>query len=88
MAANEQPDLILMDIALGGMDSWETTRRIKNQPQTARIPVIALTAHALATDRARSIKVGCTDYDTRPLDLSRLLAKIRACLPQAQGNSP
>ena len=83
MAARERPDLILMDIALGEMDGWEATRRIKSNPPTANIPVIALTAHALATDRDRSVSVGCADYDTKPVDLPRLLGKIRAHLPAA-----
>ena len=83
MATHEAPDLILMDIALGDMDGWEATRRIKSDPRTAAIPVIALTAHALATDRAKSFEVGCAEYDTKPVDLPRLLGKIRACLPVA-----
>jgi CheY-like chemotaxis protein len=83
MAANERPDLILMDIALGEMDGWEATQRIKSYPPTASIPVIALTAHALATDRDRSVSVGCVDYDTKPVDLPRLLGKIRAHLGKA-----
>ena len=81
MAVREAPDLILMDIALGDMDGWEATRQIKDNPQTATIPVIALTAHALATDRERSFEVGCAEYDTKPVDLARLVEKIRACLP-------
>lgn len=81
MAADEAPDLILMDIALGqDMDGWEATRQIKGNPATGSIPVIALTAHALATDRAKSIEVGCSEYDTKPVDLPRLLGKITACL--------
>ena len=83
MAESERPDLILMDIGLGEMDGWEATRRIKRQHGTAAIPVIALTAHALATDRARSIEVGCSEYDTKPVDFVRLLAKIEALLPGA-----
>lgn len=82
MAVTEQPDLILMDIALGqDMDGWEATRRIKRDAKSSNIPVIALTAHALATDREKSIEVGCAEYDTKPVDLPRLLGKIRACLP-------
>lgn len=81
MAIDETPDLILMDVALGDMDGWEATRRIKANPRTAGIPVIALTAHALASDRDRSIEVGCADFDTKPVDLPRLLGKINACLP-------
>lgn len=80
MAASENPDVILMDVALGEMDGWEATQRIKARPSTAHIPIIALTAHALATDRDRSIAVGCADFDTKPVDLSRLVGKIRACL--------
>ena len=81
MAADESPDLILMDVALGAMDGWEATQLIKARPSTAGIPIIALTAHALASDRERSIEVGCADFDTKPVDLPRLLQKIQACLP-------
>ena len=80
MAESAKPDLILMDVGLGEMDGWEATRRIKRQPATAAIPVIALTAHALATDRARSVEVGCAEYDTKPVDFARLTAKIEALL--------
>jgi CheY-like chemotaxis protein len=85
MSASEMPDVILMDVALGAMDGWEATRLIKANPKTANIPIIALTAHALATDRDKSMEVGCTDFDTKPVDLARLLGKISACLP---GKSP
>jgi len=78
--ASEQPDLILMDVALGAMDGWEATGLIKGSPRTAHIPVIALTAHALASDREKSVSVGCADFDTKPIDLPRLLGKINACL--------
>ena len=85
MAANEAPDLILMDVALGDMmDGWEATRRIKTDPRTAAIPIIALTAHALASDRDKSVEVGCAEYDTKPVDLPRLLGKINACLAAAE----
>ncbi|HEY8614806.1 response regulator [Phenylobacterium sp.] len=80
MAESERPQVILMDIALGDMDGWEATTLIKQRASTADIPVIALTAHALATDRARSVEVGCADFDTKPVDLPRLLGKINACL--------
>ena len=80
MAESERPDVILMDIALGDMDGWEATRRIKANPGTADIPVIALTAHALASDQARSVEVGCADFDTKPVDMARLLGKIESCL--------
>jgi len=84
MAASEDPDLILMDVALGEMDGWEATQLIKANPATSMIPIIALTAHALASDRARSVEVGCSDFDTKPVDLQRLLGKIRALLQQAK----
>jgi CheY-like chemotaxis protein len=80
MAQSEAPDLILMDVALGDMDGWEATRLIKVNPETRSIPIIALTAHALASDRDTSVKVGCADFDTKPVDLPRLLGKIRSCL--------
>ena len=81
--ARREYDLVLMDVALGAMDGWEATLLIKSSPATAHIPVIALTAHALSSDRAKSVEVGCADFDTKPVDLPRLLGKIRACLPQA-----
>jgi CheY-like chemotaxis protein len=84
MAASEMPDVILMDVALGAMDGWEATRRIKADPRTAKIPIIALTAHALATDRDKSIEVGCSDFDTKPVDLVRLLGKIHASLRSSE----
>jgi len=80
LASEEMPDLILMDVALGEMDGWEATKRIKANPKTASIPVIALTAHAMATDRETSVKVGCSEYDTKPVDMPRLLGKINHCL--------
>ncbi len=83
-AASEKPDLILMDVALGAMNGWEATLAIKANPATAAIPVIALTAHALATDRVRSVEVGCIDYDTKPVDFPRLLGKIHAALAHAK----
>jgi two-component system, cell cycle response regulator DivK len=84
MAASECPDLILMDVALGEMDGWEATLLIKANPATSTIPVIALTAHALASDRAKSVEVGCSDFDTKPVDLQRLLGKMRALLSEAR----
>ena len=80
MASQEKPDLILMDVALGEMDGWEATQLIKRDPTTKHIPIIALTAHALSSDRAKSVEVGCSDFDTKPVDLPRLLGKIEACL--------
>ena len=90
MAASEIPDLILMDVALGAMDGWEATRRIKANPNTTNIPIIALTAHALATDRDKSVEVGCSDFDTKPVDLLRLLGKIEKCLAKKKimGDQP
>jgi len=83
MALSDLPDLILMDVALGEMDGWEATQLIKGNPATAAIPIIALTAHALASDRAKSVQVGCCDFDTKPVDMQRLLGKIRSWLPAA-----
>jgi len=79
-AAAEQPDLILMDISLPDMDGCEVTRLVRAQPSTASIPIIALTAHAMETDRIRALEAGCQDFDTKPVDLARLLAKIDALL--------
>jgi CheY-like chemotaxis protein len=86
MTEAELPDLVLMDIALGEMDGWEATKLIKANPRTAKIPVIALTAHALASDRETSVLVGCSDYDTKPVDLPRLLEKIRRCLDNVRSD--
>jgi CheY-like chemotaxis protein len=83
-AKRETPDLILMDVALGEMDGWQATTLIKAAPETAYIPVIALTAHALESDRAKSVEVGCADFDTKPVDMRRLLQKINACLEARQ----
>jgi CheY-like chemotaxis protein len=66
------------------MDGWEATQLIKGNPATSGIPIIALTAHALASDRDKSVEVGCSDFDTKPVDMQRLLGKIRACLPPAK----
>lgn len=78
MAASERPDLILMDLGLPMLDGWEATRRIKAAPDTKHIPVIALTAHAMAGDREKAIAAGCDDFDTKPIELPRLLAKIKS----------
>jgi CheY-like chemotaxis protein len=85
MALSERPDLILMDLSLPGIDGWEATRRIKANDATRRIPVIALTAHAMAGDRERAMEVGCEDYDTKPVEISRLLGKIAALLKSSAG---
>jgi two-component system, cell cycle response regulator DivK len=79
-AASESPDLILMDLSLPEMDGWEATRRLKADLATRPIPVIALTAHAMVGDRAAVLRAGCDDYDTKPVDLRRLLAKIEVHL--------
>jgi two-component system, cell cycle response regulator DivK len=80
MAISERPDLILMDLSLPVMDGWEATRQVKGNDVTRQIPVIALTAHAMAGDRERAMEVGCDDYDTKPVELPRLLGKIAALL--------
>ena len=80
MAISERPDLILMDMSLPVMDGWEATRQVKGNDVTRQIPVIALTAHAMAGDRERAMEVGCDDYDTKPVEWSRLLGKIAASL--------
>ena len=80
MARSAPPALILMDMSLPGLDGWEATRQLKALPETRGVPVIALTAHAMAGDREKAIAAGCDDFDTKPVDLPRLLAKIEALL--------
>jgi len=84
MAAAERPDLILMDMRLPVMDGWEATRRIKAQPETRDIPIIALTAHAMTGDREKALEAGCDDFDTKPVEMPRLLEKVRALLPKKE----
>jgi len=79
-AASESPELILMDMNLPVKDGWEATREIKANPETAAIPVIGLTAHAMAGDREKGLAAGCDDYDTKPVDFKSLLAKIQGLL--------
>lgn len=80
MARSETPDLILMDMSLPVLDGWEATRKLKGATDTFSIPIIALTAHAMADDRQRALEAGCDDYDSKPIELPRLLAKIEALL--------
>jgi CheY-like chemotaxis protein len=79
-AASDHPDIILMDLGLPVMDGWEATRIIKADARTASIPVIALTAHATAEDRRLAFEAGCDDYDTKPIDIARLLEKVKILL--------
>ena len=78
MTASEQPDIVLMDLTLPDMDGWEATRRIKAEAATRHIPVVALTANAMEGDREKALAAGCDDFDTKPVELPRLLGKIRA----------
>ena len=80
MAAAERPDLILMDLNLPEIDGWEATRRLKADPATRDIPIIALSAHAMAGDREKALATGCDDFDTKPIEFDRLLAKIEQAL--------
>jgi CheY-like chemotaxis protein len=80
MAQSESPDLVLMDMSLPVVDGWEATRQLKADASTQNVPVIALTAHAMAGDRDKAMQAGCDDYDTKPIELPRLLEKIEALL--------
>ena len=81
MARTEAPALILMDLSLPVLNGWEATQRLKASPDTAGIPIIALSAHAMASDREKALAAGCDDFDTKPVELERLLSKILAFLP-------
>jgi two-component system cell cycle response regulator DivK len=81
LARSERPELILMDLSLPILDGWEAARRLKAESQTRAIPIIALSAHAMAGDRDKALAAGCDEYDTKPVNLEGLLAKIRALLP-------
>jgi CheY-like chemotaxis protein len=78
IALAERPDLVLMDLSLPVLDGWEATRRLKAAPETTHIPVIALSAHAMAGDREKALAAGCDDFDTKPVDFARLRGKIEA----------
>jgi CheY-like chemotaxis protein len=80
MAAAERPDLVLMDLEMPGIDGWDATRRLKSNPQTCDIPVIALSAHALAGSREKALAAGCDEFDTKPIEFDRLLATMRRVL--------
>lgn len=83
MAASERPDMVLMDLSLPVLDGWEATRQIKAAPETRHIPIIALTAHAMTGDREKALSAGCDDFDTKPIEMPRLLGKIKALAERA-----
>jgi CheY-like chemotaxis protein len=85
LARSEKPDIILMDMSLPIMDGWEATRRVKADDVTRGVPVIGLTAHAMAGDREKAIEAGCDDYDTKPVEIERLIGKIEKLLGVAKG---
>ncbi|MFD0672201.1 response regulator [Cohnella sp. GCM10027633] len=86
LATRLRPDVVLMDMSLPVIDGWEATRRLKRAPETNGIPIIALTAHAMDADRAKALEAGCDDFDTKPVDLERLLGKIEAIAGRIRQN--
>ena len=88
MARSETPDLILMDMSLPVVDGWEATRQLKAAPETRSIPIIALTAHAMADDRQKALAAGCDDYEGKPVEFDRLLNKIQDLLTRTEGSRP
>lgn len=85
LARSERPDIIIMDMSLPVIDGWEATRRVKADDATRSVPVIGLTAHAMAGDREKAIEAGCDDYDTKPVELDRLIGKIERLIGAAKG---
>ena len=86
MAHSEAPDLILMDMSLPVVDGWTATRQIKDDPATSQVPIIALTAHAMAGDREKALEAGCDDYDSKPIEFDRLVEKMDALLKQGSAS--